>query len=288
MFSFSVVLLLATWSASRPPECVEAGSNVWERAKNPELRSYCDTLASGTAKLGGTLPTVRDAIVLSNEAERLLPGRAAPLVLRGRALERLGNFVLARTVLEQGQQRDARALDDPAVLLAWARVLLRTDAVRDSREAYRLLLPRASALSAPDRVRAALEAGFLALAEGPSSLPEAEALFRQAQHDAQGPSETVAALALALTLHRAGRPEEARVLIGSRPDPRPMLSKAREHLDPAGTLEIPALCAVGLEPREDARIEWQRYASSAKGPWLTHAREAALQRRVPGPRPRAP
>ena len=79
MFSLPVVLLLATWSASRPPECVEAGSNVWERAKSPVIRSYCDTLASGTAKLGGTLPAVRDAIVLADDAERLLPGRAAPL-----------------------------------------------------------------------------------------------------------------------------------------------------------------------------------------------------------------
>ncbi|MDP9000911.1 MAG: hypothetical protein M3O46_12450, partial [Myxococcota bacterium] len=60
MLSVLVLLLLAhergAWSSNRPPECDDRGgrtANVWERAKSPELRRYCDLVASASSKLAG-------------------------------------------------------------------------------------------------------------------------------------------------------------------------------------------------------------------------------------------
>ena len=48
---------------------------------------------------------------------------AGPAVLRGRALLRLGRAEDALAALRDAKTKDDRALDDPASLLAWARVL---------------------------------------------------------------------------------------------------------------------------------------------------------------------
>src|SRR5690242_1209408 len=93
----------AGWSSARPPECgfTEGGqmTNAWERAKAPELRRYCDLLASGASKLATSSPMVRDVLAIADEAERAMPGHAGPRVLRGRALLRLGRSEEALTAL---------------------------------------------------------------------------------------------------------------------------------------------------------------------------------------------
>src|SRR4051794_29906847 len=79
------------FGTARPAECgVSDGlraANAWERAKEPNLRRYCDLLASGTAKLvgAGSNLLVKDIPQISDEADKLLPGRASPSVLKGRA-----------------------------------------------------------------------------------------------------------------------------------------------------------------------------------------------------------
>ena len=57
----------------RPPECsAEIGgatANVWERAKSPELRRYCDLVASAASKLAGTRRWPQAALAAAREAD---------------------------------------------------------------------------------------------------------------------------------------------------------------------------------------------------------------------------
>jgi hypothetical protein len=271
-------------SGGRPVECapLEGGraSNVWERAKLPELQRYCDLLASGSAKLAGGSGMAGDVLLIADEADKAMPGRAAPSVLRGRALERLGREPEGLAALREARARDQRSLDDPVALLAWARTLARTDHAGDALEAYRSLLPRASALVIADRGPAYVEAGMLAMARGPEGLDEAVAVLRQARRESQDVVQTLAIVALALALDRAGEKAEARATLAERVsgELRSALAdvRSRESLGPACAGEGDAMLGLTLEPVEPARAReaWQRYVrgTGSKGPWLEHAR----------------
>ena len=140
-------LAAGPWSSGRPPECAAAighAANVWERAKSPELGRYCDLVASASSKLAGSTAMAQAALEAARQANGVLPGRAAPLALQGRALAALGKIGEAYASLRDAEARDARVLDDPPALLAWARVLARTGHTDDAARAYRALLPRAA------------------------------------------------------------------------------------------------------------------------------------------------
>ena len=193
----AAILVLAqassAWATARPAECASLdggrGANVWERAKAPELRRYCDLLAGGAAKLASTvsgvpgagrsgLPTseaiAREVLAIADDADRAMPGRAGPNALRGRALARLGLWDQALKALRDAKAKDERALDDPQSLLAWGRVLARTGNPKDAQEAYRALLPRASVLASSERGAAGVEgetgAGLLGAAASGDAL----------------------------------------------------------------------------------------------------------------------
>ncbi|HEY6462548.1 MAG TPA: hypothetical protein VIY73_20405, partial [Polyangiaceae bacterium] len=54
-----------SWASGRPPECADPGghaANVWERARAPELRRYCDLVASASSKLAGTAAMAESAL----------------------------------------------------------------------------------------------------------------------------------------------------------------------------------------------------------------------------------
>lgn len=266
--------------------------NVWERAKAPALRRYCDLVASATSKLAGSAGMSTEVLTIADEADRAVPGHAAPSVLRGRAQARLGHYPEAYAALRDAKARDERALDDPASLLAWARVALRTGHPDEARDAYRALLPRASALAIAERGPAYVEAGLLAMSRGAPGLEEAVAILRQARRDAQDVEQTIAVLALGLALDRSGERDEARAVIGERVhgDPRGVLSdaRARKTVD-AGTngVDVEAIAAMALESFDPAlaRDAWHRYVDAAAGgPWVEHARqhEAALAGKLRG------
>jgi tetratricopeptide (TPR) repeat protein len=237
-----------------------------------------------------------EVLKIADDAERTLPGRAAALVLKGRALVQVGRYAEATTALRDARARDDRALDEPFALFAWARALSRSGHAAEAIEAYRTLLPRASTLTLADRAAASIEAGMLAMAQGPTGIDRAVPIFRQALRDAQDVTQTVAVLTLALALDRAGDGEEARALLAERAhgDPRPVLAtpRARDLLGLGAETEGHALAALALEATDPAaaRASWQRYVEAAgKGPWVDHARTheggAARRRRPAGGQP---
>jgi tetratricopeptide (TPR) repeat protein len=290
-----VIFLLAqaapvAWSSARPPECaaLDTGraSNVWERAKAPELRRYCDLLASGAAKLAGGEGGKDEVIALADKAEKIMPGHAAPPVLKGRALAQASRWQDALAALRDAKSRDERALDDPLALYVWARVLARTGQLDDARTAYRALLPRASMLTLADRSSASFEAGMLAMARGPAGLDEAVPILRQAVRDSQDVAQLASVLALALALDRAGLGDQARALLGERVhgDPRPDLESVagRALLPPTVAAEEHALAALALESSDPnaAHAEWDAYVKAAgDGAWGDHARAHLAPRR---------
>jgi tetratricopeptide (TPR) repeat protein len=278
-------LLLAqtagAWVTGRPPECGDPGgraSNVWERAKAPELRRYCDLVASASSKLAGAGAMAQSALESAREADSVLPGRAAPLVLEGRALAAQGKYAEALAALSEGKSRDSGALDEPQALLAWARALGRNGRREAAAEAYRALLPRSTALSTSDRVSAEIEAGLVAMARGTPGLDEAAAAFRDAVREAQDDARMVAVLALALALDRRGSSEEARTLLGERMhgDPRDSVATSRaKALLAVMPFEAHAMSALALESTDaaGARDAWQQAIDGApQGPWLGYAR----------------
>ncbi len=282
----AVVLVLAqagpgAWPSGRPRECgdrADRGGNVWERAKSPELRRYCDLVASASSKLAGITATAQTALDAANEADRVLPGHAAPRILEGRALAALGRYGEALTALSDGQSRDPRALADPPALLAWARALARTGRTKEAGDAYRALLPRASALSSADRVRSEIEAALVAMARGAGGLDEAAAALREAVREGQDEAQAVAVLALALALDRRGDPDEALALLSERArgDPRDTMATPRaKDLLAVAPAEAHALSALALEStdRTGARDEWQRALDDdPSGVWAGQAR----------------
>ncbi|CAN5915200.1 hypothetical protein BH11MYX4_BH11MYX4_54350 [soil metagenome] len=290
------------YGAARPAECgMQEGfkaANKWERAKEPNLQSYCSLLASGTAKLVNAGALAKDVPAIADEADKLLPGRAAPSVLKGRALLRLGKPAEALRALEEARSRDDRALDDPVALLAWARANARTGHFDEAAQAYRAALPRTSALSAPERSAASFEAGMIVMAQGPKAIDDAVAMLRQARREAQDALQIGAVVGLALALDRAGQKEEAKAVLAERvrDGAKPVLKDPRvlDALADAGVAhEGDALAATALEASDPAaaRESWRRYLEGpgGKGPWGDHARahEGAAGTRPKGNAPAA-
>jgi tetratricopeptide (TPR) repeat protein len=268
----------SAWSTGRPAECDLRGGygaaggrsgNVWERAKSPELRRYCDLIASAASKLAGTTGMAEQALSSANEADQVLPGHAAPKVLAGRALEALGKLDEAIAAMTEGQKREPGALDDPRAMLAWARAQARTQHPVPAAEAYRALLPRAAALPASDRSSAEIEAGLVAMAGGADRLDEAAAALREGVREAQDEPRAV---------ERRGDAEESRALLSERAqgDPRKLVAtpRAKELLSVAQA-ERSAIVALALEPTDaaGAKDAWQEYLTAApQGPWAASAK----------------
>ena len=264
----------------RPPECGgtsgSKGANVWERAKTPALKRYCDLVAGASSKLAGSAAMAQTALETARRAEQLLAGHAAPKILEGRALAALGKLDDARTAMLEARSRDKAALDDPTALLAWARVSAQTGHADEASEAYRTLLPRASALGSDGGI-ACVEGGMLeSVVRGKDGIDEATAALREGVQATTDDALGVAVLALALALDRRGDKDEARALLAERAhgDPRALLAQhdAKELLRVAPGEEA-ALVGMGLESTDPvgAREAWERYAA-ATGPWAEHAR----------------
>jgi tetratricopeptide (TPR) repeat protein len=270
------------WSMGRPTECSYDGGrrpNIWERAKSPDLRRYCDLVASAASKLAGTASMAAAALEAAREADGVLPGRGAPRVLEGRALAALGRTPEALTALRDARARDPRALDEPASLLAYARVLAMTGQTAEAADAYRAVLPRAVGLGSSERTLVALEAGLVAMELGPERIEEATADLREALRDAQqGDAEDFVVLALSLSLDRTGKADEAGALLSERQrgDPRAIVSAwVSRHPVGVSPPEASALAALALDRSDPAgaRDGWEEHLRLApQGRWAAHAK----------------
>jgi len=296
-----VMVLGSAFSAGTPPlECAvssgRSGSNVWERAKAPELGAYCDLLASATAKLADPAHIAVDVVEIAEQAEALLPGRAAPLVLLGRARARLGRYPDAVRAFAEAKTRDGGALEDPLALLSWARVLAYTGQTSEARVAYRALLPRASSLTLAERGAAYVGAGLLAMSVGPAGVEEAVAILREGRKNSEDVVQRVDSLALAMALDRSGERGEAAMILAERPheNAAPLLvdPAATFAMGPSAVVERSALLALSLEASDPAaaRSSWGTYLDGpgGAGPWAEHARQhLGVRRGAPlGGRPR--
>jgi tetratricopeptide (TPR) repeat protein len=268
---------------SREPTCTEDGgvyrANVWERAKFPDLRLYCDLLASAASKLAGPTPMVTAALDAARAADAALPGQGGALVLEGRALAILGRAQEAMAAFDEARARDPRAFEVPVALLALARTFASLGRDADASRAYRVLLPRSGGLPAADRSAIAAEAGIEAMQVGPESIDEAAADLREALRGAQGDAERFVVLALALALDRAGKVSEARTLLADRArgEPRSVVSAwSSVAAVPVRQGEGAAMAALALEGSDaaGARDGWtQSLEVAPHGPWANHARD---------------
>lgn len=283
-----VLAQIAAMTAGGPPrECAalstHGGSNLWERAKAPDLGHYCDLLASAAAKLAGPAHVMTDVVGIAEEADRIMPGRSAALILRGRALARLGKYPAALEALKEAKARDDLGLSEPEALLIWARVLSFTGHTDEALAAYRELMPRASTLAIGERGLVYVGAGMLAMSVGPQGIDESIAILRQARKDSQDVAQRVAALALALALDRGGQPTEAQFVLSDHPrDSVPALlvdPLAIEAMGSQWDVEHEAIVAFAMEPVDGARARrgWTSYleGSGGGGPWADHARAHA-------------
>jgi tetratricopeptide (TPR) repeat protein len=285
--------LAAGASAGPPPACADETThraNAWERAKSPELGRYCDLLASASSKLAGSASMATAALDAAQQADKILPGRGAALALEGRAFAALGRASEAVEAFQLARARDARALDEPQALLAYARTLSATGHISEALVGYRALLPRSSALPPSERAAIAAEAGIVAMQLGPDTIDEAAADLREALRGSHGDAERFVVLALALALDRSARGDEGRTLLSERArgEPRAAVSAwERKSPVPLKASEGAAIAAFGLEGSDvaGARDQWEEsLKADPKGLWAMHSRSrlAALGVRAPG------
>ena len=299
-------LSAAAAASGRPPECssgskraLARGPSVWELARVPTLQRYCDLMARAHAEL----PTMPDsARMAAEEADRALPGRAAPAVVLARAALAMGSIDEAARAFDRSRAVDPRSVEDPSTMHDLARVLVRTGKRDEALGVYRALVPRVDLLGTTDRrVAVLLEAAHLSMAaegaggaaptlgdlarpapgaKAPAQPPrarldEAIAYLREAR---QHPPTQLAGdvmLSLALALDRAGDRDEADATLAE--------AQAKGARLPPGALDylaapedraaLDALAAEGSD-RAAAQKAWEGYLAGpgGKGAWATAAR----------------
>lgn len=296
--------LLAFAAASpRPRECSgtsERGAErtLWDRARQPRLATYCDSLAAGYARLARAPEEALRAAQRANEA---LPGRAAPLVLEARALVALGRDADAHQRFGAARQRDRRSVESPGALHDLAVAALRTGKRDDAVRAFRALAPRAGLLGDGfERQRVYVEAAAAVMMLGSEGLDEAIGYLAEARRKGSRPGFGDYVLgALALALDRQGRSEEARGVAAeaggawylarqtstdddARARRRPLVARALPVL-PAGELDAIVAMLAEREDPELARERWQALLGGAggKGPWAEHAKKKLEALRAP-------
>ena len=299
-------LMAVAASSPRPEPCYPGGradgsqrQTRWDQARTPGLQAYCVSLARGYGRLR-TNPS--GALLAAQSAERILPGQAAPLALRGRALERLGRTREAFDAFTQARRISERSLDAPTTLHAFALAAAQSGHGAEARQVYQKLVPQAALLpSEGQRQRAYVEAAIWAMTDGEKGLDEAIGYLGEARRRGLLPDQAPFVLgALALALDRQGQGAEARgvaaeaggaaalVMLFGPPDgdsDRPGPTTERSAL-PRAAATVPWIVpaeqhAMIAELAEDedrnlAREHWAAFlelnTDPQQSPWLEHAR----------------
>ena len=269
--------------AGRDP-CADAGQatkrDAWDRARAPHVTRFCDLLAQAEARLADE-PAGAEAA--ANEADKELPGRPEPVVLRARAASAVGRHADAITLFRAARAIDPRAATDAPSLLALATSLARTGDDAGAREAFRALVPKSAGIPRADRrARALLDAGLSVLGAGPAAAEEAVAVLRAASASAPGSVRAATQAALALALDRAGRRAESGP-IAAEAASTGAVSQLKTALVGAPASEALAVGAKLEEARDPvaAAAAWDAVAAKG-GPWGEHARARAAELRKGG------
>jgi tetratricopeptide (TPR) repeat protein len=281
----------AAGSSPRPLECLEPSNaqrhdTLWDRAKNPRLSRYCILLARGYAKLSSEPGA---SATLAAQAQKLLGGLTAPLVLKARAALALGDPKGAFAAFEEARTLDETLRLPPAALHDYALAAADSQHGQQALSAYRRLVPMAGLLTNPGhKERVYIEAALLVMVLEPGSVQEAAAYLLEARRGNPVPSLKPFILGgLALALDRQGRREEARGVAGEVRGAgaltrRLLLAQegAARVTGPGGLRifghELVAMVAIVAAPedRELSRQHWQQYIQNVgpDGAWVEHAR----------------
>lgn len=301
----SVSSLTAAAAASgRPRECLSSsrralsqGPSVWERARVPTLQKYCDMLSRARAQLSSNPDLSRQA---AQEAEKALPGKAAPRVALARAALALGDLEGAAKEFLAAKKIDPRSVEDPSTMHDLARVLRKTGKRDEALTVYRALVPRVDLLSSTElRVSVLLEAAHASMAayssdperekadrpaaKGDSRVPdlkaspldEAIAYLREAKQRPPTMLANDVALTLVLALDRAGEREAADAALADAHRTGARVRRSSLDYLSSGDEKL-ALEALVLEGSDRAAAigSWEAYLATpaGKGPWATAAR----------------
>ncbi|MFO0587477.1 MAG: hypothetical protein U0441_08055 [Polyangiaceae bacterium] len=297
MATSAATLAAAAAASGRPKECMSSshralnqGPSVWARARVPTLQRYCDMLSRARAQLSTNPEMSKNAAL---EAEKALPGKAAPKVAIARAALALGDLETAAKQFLAAKKLDPRSVEDPATMHDLARVLRKTGKKAEALAVYRALVPRVDLISSTERrVSVLLEAAHASMAalaaeadertakadKDPlksSPLDEAIAYLREAK---QRPPTLLAndvALTLVLALDRAGEREAADAALADahRTGARVRQSSLDYLSDPNEKIALEALVLEGSD-RAAAIKSWESYLATpaGKGPWANAAR----------------
>jgi tetratricopeptide (TPR) repeat protein len=246
-------------------------------------------LSRARAQLGSN-PDLSKAAAL--EADKALPGKAAPKVAIARAALALGDLETAAKQFLAAKALDPRSVEDPSTMHDLSRVLRKTGKKNEALTVYRALVPRVDLLSSTERrVSVLLEAAHASMAAytgdpeeragakadalKASPLDEAIAYLREAK---QRPPTLLAndvALTLVLALDRAGEHDAADAALADahRTGARVRQSSLDYLSDTSEKLALEALVLEGSD-RAAAIKSWEAYLQTpaGKGPWATAAR----------------
>lgn len=294
-------LTAAAAASGRPRECLSGsrralsqGPSVWERARVPTLQKYCDMLSRARAQLGSNPELSKQAAL---EAEKALPGKAAPKVALARAALALGDLETAAKEFLAAKKIDPRSVEDPSTMHDLARVLRKTGKRDEALTVYRALVPRVDLLGSTEvRVSVLLEAAHASMAaysgdpekDGPAAksdakaadmkanpLDEAIAYLREAKQRPPTMLANDVALALVLALDRAGEREAADAALADahRTGARVRKSSLDYLSSNDEKLALESLVLEGSD-RAAAVKSWEAYLATpaGKGPWAATAR----------------
>ncbi len=287
-------LSAAAAASGRPKECTSGskralsqGPSVWERARVPTLQKYCDMLSRARAQLASN-PDLSKAAAL--EADKALPGKAAPKVALARAALALGDLESAARQFLAAKAIDPRSVEDPSTMHDLARVLRKTGKKEEALTVYRALVPRVDLLSTTERrVSVLLEAAHASMAARAddkdkaaksdllkaSPLDEAIAYLREAKQRPPTLLSNDVALSLVLALDRAGESEQADAALADahRSGARVRQSSLDYLSSSDDKLALEALVQEGSD-RAAAMKSWEAYLATpaGKGPYSAAAR----------------
>ena len=229
------------------------------------------------AKLETKPAAAREAALL---ADQVLPGKAAPWVIVGRADVRLRDFGQAVEDFQKAKTIDARSAEDPQALHDLALALRMTNKPQLALDTYRLLVPRLGLIPATDaRVLILLEAASLAMSTGKEGLGEAVSFLSEARALPLSQHDALVLGLLALALDRSGMTQEASAIADemdrSGASSRVAASEPSSFSFLATPSEGLALIAFALERSEPVRAAqaWERYANTQPTPtYVEHAK----------------